>query len=179
MVENEGVFKTAVVGGFDRNSVLDYIKQIDKKVKNNEDKLIKKIEDLHSKNKELTENNQELTQTIQMLQKEIKEKDNENNKIKEVANVQTENINALRQDVQRLNDLLNKTQMDLNEQIKKHRDLITKYDCEIEKSKKYEQLGYFKAVLRLQGILEPDTIVSSPGEKQNDLVKVVIEGDLP
>lgn len=46
-------------------------------------------------------------------------------------------------------------------------------------SKKYEQLGYFKAVLRLQGILEPDTIVSSPGEKQNDLVKVVIEGDLP
>ncbi|MGN1269443.1 MAG: hypothetical protein ACI4UU_01040 [Clostridia bacterium] len=46
-------------------------------------------------------------------------------------------------------------------------------------STKYEQLGYFKAVLRLQGILEPDTIVSSPGEKQNDLVKVVIEGDLP
>ncbi len=46
-------------------------------------------------------------------------------------------------------------------------------------STKYEQLGYFKAVLRLQGILEPDTIVSTPGEKQNDLVKVVIEGDLP
>ena len=46
-------------------------------------------------------------------------------------------------------------------------------------STKYEQLGYFKAVLRLQGILEPNTIVSTPGEKQNDLVKVVIEGDLP
>lgn len=46
-------------------------------------------------------------------------------------------------------------------------------------STKYEQLGYFKAVLRLQGILEPDTIVSSSGEKQGSVVKVVIEGELP
>lgn len=46
-------------------------------------------------------------------------------------------------------------------------------------STKYEQLGYFKAVLRLKGILEPDTVVSSPGEKQGNLVRVVIEGELP
>lgn len=46
-------------------------------------------------------------------------------------------------------------------------------------SEKYEQLGYFKAILKTKGILSPDTIVSSPGEKVENLVKVVIEGDLP
>lgn len=46
-------------------------------------------------------------------------------------------------------------------------------------SQKYEQLGYFKAILKTQGILSPDTVVSTPGEKSGDIVKVVIEGDLP
>lgn len=46
-------------------------------------------------------------------------------------------------------------------------------------SEKYEQLGYFKAILKTNGILAPDTVISSSGEKSGDLVKVVIEGDLP
>lgn len=46
-------------------------------------------------------------------------------------------------------------------------------------SQKYEQLGYFKAILQNQGILVRDTIVSSAGEKNGDLVKVTIEGDMP
>lgn len=46
-------------------------------------------------------------------------------------------------------------------------------------SQKYEQLGYFKAILKTQGILSPDTVVSTTGEKNGDIVKVVIEGDLP
>lgn len=46
-------------------------------------------------------------------------------------------------------------------------------------SEKYEQLGYFKAILRTKGILAPDTVVSSQGEKDGKLVKVSIEGDLP
>ena len=46
-------------------------------------------------------------------------------------------------------------------------------------SQKYEQLGYFKAILKTQAILVPDTVVSSTGEKSGDVVKVVIEGDLP
>lgn len=46
-------------------------------------------------------------------------------------------------------------------------------------SQKYEQLGYFKAILKTQGILSPDTVVSTTGEKSGDIVKVVIEGDLP
>lgn len=46
-------------------------------------------------------------------------------------------------------------------------------------SQKYEQLGYFKAILKTQGILSPDTIVSTVGERTGEMVKVVIEGDLP
>ncbi len=46
-------------------------------------------------------------------------------------------------------------------------------------SQRYEQLGYFKGVLKVQGILDPDTIISSDGEKQGDLIRIRIEGDLP
>ena len=46
-------------------------------------------------------------------------------------------------------------------------------------SSKYEQLGYFKAILKTQGILAPDSIISSAGEKSGDIVRIVIEGDLP
>ena len=44
---------------------------------------------------------------------------------------------------------------------------------------KYDQLGIFKVTLREQGILLPNTIVSSTGEKTEDYVKVVIEGNMP
>lgn len=46
-------------------------------------------------------------------------------------------------------------------------------------SEKYEQLGIFKAILKTQKILDPDTIVSSSGTKQGNVVQIVIEGDLP
>lgn len=46
-------------------------------------------------------------------------------------------------------------------------------------SKKYEQLGYFKAKIKEDNILNKSTVVSSQGEKQDEFVKVVIEGDLP
>lgn len=44
-------------------------------------------------------------------------------------------------------------------------------------SEKYEQLGYFKAVLDTKGILVD--VKSTSGMKDNDLVKVTIEGELP
>ena len=46
-------------------------------------------------------------------------------------------------------------------------------------SKKYEQLGYFKAKIKEDNILIKDTVISSQGEKDGEFVKVVIEGDLP
>ena len=41
----------------------------------------------------------------------------------------------------------------------------------------YDQLGYFKAIIREEGILTD--VTSTQGEKQGDMVKIVIEGDLP
>lgn len=46
-------------------------------------------------------------------------------------------------------------------------------------SKKYEQLGYFKATIKENNILMKNTVVSSQGEKDGEFVKVTIEGDLP
>jgi len=46
-------------------------------------------------------------------------------------------------------------------------------------SKKYEQLAYFKAKLKSEGILEPTSVVSSEAVKEGDTVKIVIEGELP
>ena len=44
-------------------------------------------------------------------------------------------------------------------------------------SRYYDELGYFKAKLKEDGILE--NVVSTQGEKQGDFVKIIIEGDLP
>ncbi len=46
-------------------------------------------------------------------------------------------------------------------------------------AKEYDLLGFFKSKLIVDGILSPSTIVSTSGVKQNGIVKVVIEGDLP
>lgn len=43
----------------------------------------------------------------------------------------------------------------------------------------YDLLGFFKGSLIVEGILEPSTVVSTSGIKQNGIVKIVIEGDLP
>ena len=44
-------------------------------------------------------------------------------------------------------------------------------------SEKYEQLGYFKAMLSSKGILTD--VKSTSGMKDGGVVKVTIEGDLP
>ena len=45
------------------------------------------------------------------------------------------------------------------------------------KSKEYEQLGYFIAKIKTEGILNGVTATS--GEKQNGFVVITIEGNLP
>ena len=46
-------------------------------------------------------------------------------------------------------------------------------------SKDYDLLGFFKGSLGVNEILVPSSIISTNGVKQNGIVKVVIEGDLP
>lgn len=46
-------------------------------------------------------------------------------------------------------------------------------------SSKYEQLAYFKALLKSKAVLNPDTVVSTEATKEGNTVKIVIEGELP
>ena len=46
-------------------------------------------------------------------------------------------------------------------------------------SEDYDLLGFFKGRIIVDGILDPNTVVSTSGVKQNGIVKIVIEGDLP
>ena len=46
-------------------------------------------------------------------------------------------------------------------------------------SEDYAALGFFKGRIITDGILSPSTVVSSSGVKQNGIVKISIEGDLP
>ena len=46
-------------------------------------------------------------------------------------------------------------------------------------SEKYEQLAYFKALLKSKGVLTPSSVVSSEATKEGNIVKIVIEGELP
>lgn len=46
-------------------------------------------------------------------------------------------------------------------------------------SEDYDLLGFFKGSLIVDGILSPSTVISTSGVKQNGVVKIVIEGDLP
>lgn len=46
-------------------------------------------------------------------------------------------------------------------------------------SNKYEQLAYFKALLKSKAVLQPNSIVSSDATKEGNVVKIVIEGELP
>ena len=49
----------------------------------------------------------------------------------------------------------------------------------IAQSRYYDQLGFLKAKIKTDGILQKDTVISSAGEKNNDIITMKIEGDLP
>ena len=46
-------------------------------------------------------------------------------------------------------------------------------------SERYEQLAYFKALLKSSGVLDPSSVVSSEATKEENVVKITIEGNLP
>lgn len=46
-------------------------------------------------------------------------------------------------------------------------------------SEDYDLLGFFKGSLIVDGILSPSTVISNSGIKQDGMIKIVIEGDLP
>lgn len=46
-------------------------------------------------------------------------------------------------------------------------------------SENYDLLGFFKGSIIVDGILNPSTVISTSGVKQDGIIKIVIEGDLP
>ena len=46
-------------------------------------------------------------------------------------------------------------------------------------SENYDLLGFFKGSIIVDGILNPGTVISTSGVKQDGIIKIVIEGDLP
>ena len=49
----------------------------------------------------------------------------------------------------------------------------------VAQSRNYGQLGFLTAKIKTDGILQKDTVVSTAGEKNNDIITMKIEGDLP
>ena len=49
----------------------------------------------------------------------------------------------------------------------------------VAQSRNYGQLGFLTAKIKTDGILQKDTVVSTAGEKNNDIITIKIEGDLP
>lgn len=138
-MEKQVIFKNAVVGGFDKDSVLDYIAHLNKQMKNNEEILNKKIEDLNVSNNDFKTKNEELTQTITLLQDEIRGKNNETEKDRQEISRNDAKVESLKQDVLRLNEMLNKTKRELEDAFSKNKELAYKYEKELDKNRKYEQ----------------------------------------
>ncbi len=181
-MEKQVVFKTTVVGGFDKNSVMDYIAQANKQVKNNEDILTKKIEDLHSANKELTVKNQEQTQAIEMLRKELSEKNNEVEKNKNIVNELNLTAETLKGEILKLKKLLENNEVNLNEQIKKNKELTSRINDESIKGRKYEesvmQIG--TAIVEAQNkadviILEAKNKIARMSDETDSILKIAAD----
>lgn len=173
-MEKQVVFKTTVVGGFDKNSVMDYIAQTNKQVKNNEDILTKKIEDLHSANKELTAKNQEQINAIEMLRKELSEKNKEAEKNKNIVNELTLTVETLKDEILRLKKLLDRNEINLNEQIKKNKELTSRVNDESIKGRKYEESVMQIGTAIMEAQSKADVIIL---EAKNKIVKMSDEAD--
>ena len=114
-----------------------------------------------SKVKEKTNKYQEMTDNLKNINEKIKDDLSLKNS---VPNLLVEISNVIPKDVQ-ITEIQNTSDSD-------DRHIIIN-----AQSKYYDELGYFKAKLKEEGIL--NNIVSTQGEKQGDFVKIVIEGDLP
>ena len=114
-----------------------------------------------SRVKEKTNKYQEMTDNLKNINEKIKDdlslKNSIPNLLVEISNVIPQNVQIM--------------------QIENTSDSNDRHIIISAQSKYYDDLGYFKAKLKEEGIL--NNIVSTQGEKQGDFVKIVIEGDLP
>lgn len=123
----------------------------------------KQIRAVDTDNEKIQAVTNEYTTMIQNLQ-EINDKIANTNKVKKaIPNLLTALMTAMPEDVQ-ITSISNTSDT--------HIEIVAQ-------SKDYGQLGFLKAKIKTDGILQKDTVVSTAGEKNNDVITMKIEGELP
>ena len=123
----------------------------------------RQISAVNSDNEQVKAVTSEYTTMIQNLQ-EINDKIADTNKTKKaIPNLLTAVMSGMPEDVQ-ITSIKNTSDT--------HIEIIAQ-------SRYYDQLGFLKAKIKTDGILQKDTVISSAGEKNNDIITMKIEGDLP
>ena len=121
------------------------------------------IQSANSDNDKVKAITSEYTTMIQNLQ-EINDKIANTNKVKKaIPNLLTALMTGMPEDVQ-ITSIKNTSDT--------HIEIVAQ-------SRNYGQLGFLTAKIKTDGILQKDTVVSTAGEKNNDIITMKIEGDLP
>lgn len=140
-------------------------------------------------NKQMIEKTNEAEDSIEQTNKQITLANNDNEKIKSKTNEYTTMIKNLEEANDRITDrnrtrnaipnLLNQIMSVIPENVQLT-SIENTTDTHIvinAQSNKYEQLGYLKAKIKTDVILT--NVISTAGQKDNNVVTVKIEGDLP
>lgn len=140
--------------------------------------------EIDKKNLEISEVKQDTFYKITEVEKDIKNVQDKTNEYQRLAENLRNISNQVSEDNKNRNNIPNLLSQIMHSipqgvQITSIENTSSKHIVIQAQSQKYEQLGYFKAILKTQGILSPSTVVSSMGERNGDVVVVKIEGDLP
>ena len=140
--------------------------------------------EIDKKNLEVAEVKQDTVYKITEVEKDIKDVQSKTSEYQRLAENLRNISNQVSEDNKNRNNIPNLLSQIMHSipqgvQITSIENPSAKHIIIQAQSQKYEQLGYFKAILKTQGILSPSTVVSSDGERSGDVVKVRIEGDLP
>lgn len=140
--------------------------------------------EIDKKNLEVAEVKQDTAYKITKVEKDIKDVQSKTSEYQRLAENLRNISNQVSEDNKNRNNIPNLLSQIMHSipqgvQITSIENPSAKHIIIQAQSQKYEQLGYFKAILKTQGILSPSTVVSSDGERSGKVVKVRIEGDLP
>lgn len=140
--------------------------------------------EIDKKNLEVAEVKQDTVYKITEVEKDIKDVQSKTSEYQRLAENLRNISNQVSEDNKNRNNIPNLLSQIMHSipqgvQITSIENPSAKHIIIQAQSQKYEQLGYFKAILKTQGILSPSTVVSSDGERSGEVVKVRIEGDLP
>ena len=140
--------------------------------------------EISKKNTEIAEVKQDTNSKIEAVEKDInsvKNKTSEYERLSENLRNISNQVSETNKNRNNIPNLLSQIMHSIPQgvQITSIENPSSKHIIIQAQSQKYEQLGYFKAILKTQGILSPSTVVSSVGERSGEVVKVRIEGDLP